>query len=310
MERRVDKITAIILNYIRWEDTAACVHSLKECTYPALEIVILDNDSPNDSVTHLKAQFSDIEVIQTGMNRGYTGGINYGIKYSQERGSDYILIINPDTLVEPDFLEPLVSALEKCPTAAATCGTIHCYPETSMIWYAGGRLIPCRGLAVHNKIPPLVKHSEIQDYRKVTFITGCLILLRTNLINIIGLQDERFFMYLDDIEYSARILKRGFDLLYVPGSKIYHRMDAHAKENPFKLYYSVRNRLLLIDAAFDGMTRIVAKYYFIVIISYKLIVWRVFNLELYRAAIAGLYDYYNHNFGEGRGVKRFLYNED
>jgi GT2 family glycosyltransferase len=147
--------------------------------------------------------------------------------------------------------------------------------------------------------------SALGETRSVTFITGCLALFRNSFLPDIGVQDERFFLYLDDIELSARIAGKGYDLLYVPGSVIYHRVLGEG-ENPLKLYYSVRNRLLLIRTGFTGPERLIACFYFHCVILAKLAVWRIAHPTFFRAAWMGLQDYYRGCFQEGRGVGKFL----
>ncbi|MDD8018327.1 MAG: glycosyltransferase family 2 protein [Bacteroidota bacterium] len=290
------KVVILLLNYLKWEDTTECIQSLLKCNYSNYEILIIDNASSNESVSKLKELFPSIPIHNTNKNRGYTGGVNFGMKKAIERKPEYVLVLNPDTIVTPDFLTQLVEGMELCPSAAAACGTIYHYPQSSKIWYAGGNLIPWRGLAVHNNVLPVMSKNE--KFRSVTFVTGCMVLLRTSVLAKIGEQDERFFLYLDDIEYSARILSKGFDLIYVPNSIIYHKW-IELDVSVHKLYYSVRNRLLLINTSFRGIPGNIARLYFIVVIVLKLIVWRVIRPSFYRAAALGIKDYFKGKFGEG-----------
>jgi len=301
----ISKVVIILLNYVKWQDTVTCIQSLSDCGYKNYEILIVDNASPNNSVLELAKRFPTIKICSTKKNCGYTGGINFGVMHALKSKPEYILVINNDTVVQPDFLDYLVAALEENKKAAAACGTIYCYHDKMRIWYAGGRFIPWRGLAVHDKRNALLVPEKLNGVRHISFITGCLILFRVSCLDEIGTEDERFFMYLDDIELSARILRKGYDLLYVPKAIIYHKV-AGEKENAFKLYYSVRNRLLLIKTAVAGGTKIVAYLYFLAIIGAKLVFWFFFNQRFFRAASAGLHDYFSNNLYMGRGVDNFL----
>jgi len=292
------KVTAIILNYLRWSETAECVRSLQASTYRPKEVLVIDNASPNDSEQALRREFPGLRILQTGKNLGYTGGINFGIEAVRASDPSYILILNPDTVVELSFLDHLVEAMEKCRSAAAACGTIHYLPPRPEAWYAGGRMIAWRGLAVHDTAPPA---EAGPDFVKTGFVTGCMLLLRTEFLDTTGTLDDRFFMYLDDIEYSARIRKKGFDLLYVPKSVIYHNV-VREDTSIHKLYYSVRNRFLLINTAFSGESRAVARVYFLAVLLLKLSIWRLLNPRFYRVARMGLKDYLGGAFGAGRGL--------
>jgi hypothetical protein len=295
-------VTAVVLNYDMTDDTVACVRSLQKATYDRLGILVVDNGSPGDAASRLRAELPGVEVRGTGRNLGYTGGINAGFRFARERPSDYLLVLNPDTEADPGFLEPLVQAMEADPRAAIAGGTVYALHDRTRVWYAGGRLVPWRGLAVHLRRGEELPPESLGEPRAVSFVTGCLALHRASLLNEIGEQDERFFLYLDDVDLSARVLRRGYRLLYVPRSVVHHRVLGEG-ESRLKLYYSVRNRLLLIDTAFPGPVRHVARLYFLAAIASKLAVWSVARRAFFEAAWAGLADYRRGRFGEGRGLR-------
>ena len=302
-------VTAIVLNYNLTDYTIDCVRSLRRVRYPSLDIIVVDNGSTDQPVAVLREKLPGVDVRSTGENLGYTGGVNAGFRHALETNPDYILVLNPDTVVEPDFLTHLVGAMEERPTAAGACGTIYTDHDRLLAWYAGGRMIPCRGLAVHEHMNRRLDPSSLGSPRPVSFITGCMILFRASALAVTGLEDERFFMALDDIEFSARIQRKGFELLYVPRSIIYHKVFGE-KESPFKAYYSVRNRLLLIRTAWGGVVRLVASAYFLSAIIPKLALWFFLKRPFFHAARMGLADYWGGRFGKGRGVAAFRYRED
>jgi len=302
--RSAPSVTAVILNYNVSEYTTACVRSLQRVKYPALKILVVDNASTDSSLERLSTALSGIELRSTGSNQGYTGGVNAGLRWARETEPDYILVLNPDTEVQADFLDHLVGGLEAHPHAAAACGTIYSYHQPTEIWYAGGRMIAWRGLAIHEDKGSCKPPEALGGPRTVSFITGCMVLYRVSALDRIGTQDERFFLYLDDIEMSARIARKGFELLYVPRAVIHHHVEGE-QTNPFKVYYSVRNRLLLIRTAFSGLGRVVAAAYFVGVIAMKMLVWIFSNRAFFRAAAMGLEDSFRGRFGEGRGLQTF-----
>lgn len=303
------RVTIAILNYNLTDYTVDCITSLLAIRYPSPHILVVDNGSTVDSAPLLRERFPQIEVRSTGKNLGYTGGVNACFRFALERSPEYILVLNPDTEVDPDFLTHLVEAMEAHPRAAGACGTIYTNHDRTRVWYAGGRMIPWRGLAVHDHFDRHLDPALLGPPRTVTFITGCMILFRSTALAETGLEDERFFMCLDDIEFSARIQRHGYDLLYVPRAIIYHKVFGE-KESPFKLYYSVRNRLLLVTTAFRGLTRIAGVVYFLPVITLKLLVWSMTRRPFFRAGAMGLVDFARGNFGRGRGVDAFRYRED
>jgi GT2 family glycosyltransferase len=300
----IPKVVVTVLNYNRHQDTIDCINSLLKCSYPQFDILVVDNGSTDGSFGRIKAAHPGIEMMSTHKNLGYTGGVNICIELAKARLPEYIMVLNNDTLVEPDFLNYLVQALELHHSAAAASGTILAEHDRETIWYAGGKMIPWRGLAVHCRKGSKLDRTKLGFVRKVTFVTGCMILFRTSMIDVAGLEDERFFMYLDDIELSFRIQKRGLDLLYVPESVIYHKV-LNDTDSALKLYYSVRNRLLFITVALTGPVGTIAALYFLLVICVKILYWKLTNPSFYKAATFGIHDFFGRTFYEGRGISEF-----
>lgn len=299
------KVVIILLNYCNWQDTVECIDSLQQITYSNYEIVLIENGSTDDSEAILRNRFPYIIMLQTGNNLGYTGGINVGMRHAMTMNSEYVLLLNNDTVVDPDFLTKLVEAMGQFPGAACSTGTIYYYPEKQRIWYAGGKMILWRGLAVHFTTTENTALHVVSGTKQVTFISGCLMLLRTSMIESIGFQDERFFMSLDDIEYSMRIQNKGYTLIYVPASIIYHKARGDSK-SLFTLYYSIRNRLLFINTSLPPLFRHIAKIYFICVMTFKLFWWSLTNRIFFRIAWCALVDYFSGEFYRGRGLSTFI----
>lgn len=296
-------VSIVLLNWNDFYNTSECLQSLRECTYEPMHILVVDNGSFDDSVERICESFPEVELIRSPRNLGFTGGVNLAIKHLWNRDISYILLLNNDTLVEKDFLFPLVEAMESNPDVVGSCGTIYAYHERDLVWYAGGRMIPWRGLAVHEHKGEKIPQSALGSPRNVDFITGCMTLLRRGALKSDRVEDERLFAYYDDIELSARLLKDGHRLLYVPRSIIYHKV-VNEKESALKVYFSVRNRLLLIKTSFPGMMGLVAKCWFSLAMSVKMGVWAFTKRSLFRAALLGLQDYLASNYYEGRGLSR------
>ena len=300
------RVVVTVLTYNLSKDTIECVKSLQDIDYPSCTIHVVDNGSTDGSFERLKDALPGVPVHSTGRNLGYTGGVNACLRYAKEDDPAYVLVLNNDTVVTPQFLRHLVHAMEKEPGAAAACGTIYCHHDPERVWFAGGRMVPWRGLALHDHAGEILKPEELGEPKKTDFLNGCMVLFRTSVLDQIGGEDERFFMVLDDIELSARIQKKGFSLLYVPRSIIYHKVLGEDL-SPFKIYYAVRNRFLLINVAFEGFDRVIARLYFSSVIVAKLLYWRVANPKFFRATWYGIQDYRKGRFGAGRGVTEFVY---
>ena len=122
------RVGIVLVNWNSYEDTAACLHSLAEITYPNVEIIVVDNASRDESATKLHAEFPGITFLQSKENAGFTGGNNLGIEYALHTNCDQVLLLNNDTFVLPGFLEPLLDRMESNSKIAAVSGKIYYAP--------------------------------------------------------------------------------------------------------------------------------------------------------------------------------------
>ncbi|MGB2869444.1 MAG: glycosyltransferase family 2 protein [Bacteroidota bacterium] len=299
--KRGPHVTAVVLNYNRAQDTVECVASLKKSKHRNLDVIVVDNGSTDASGEIFRRKLSGVKILMTGKNLGFAAGNNEGIRFAFKRGADYVLVLNNDTIVERDALTELVGALEQDKTAAGATGIICSFPAKDRIWYGGGDFVRWRVAGFTRKVGDLYEPAMKNSPEPVTFMSGCMMLLRTSVLKNVGLFDERFFMYHEDAELSMRLVSAGYRLLYVPASRIYHKA-VHLGDTPFHMYYSVRNRFLLAQQTTTGAVRLVGKAYYCAAIGFKMLVWFVTRRDLFRAAWLGLVDYRRNVFHEGRGL--------
>lgn len=241
------KVFIILLNYKGVEDTLQCVKSLEEIDYTNYEIVIVDNASPDNSFEVLKENLgSKHMVMSSGRNGGFAFGNNVGIEYALKNGAEYILLLNNDTIVEKDFLKPLVSSLEADSFIGISTGLILNYFNKEKVWFAGGELNWKKFYGYH-----LYENNNIEDIkdknksRVITFATGCLMLIRAKVLTEVGLLPEEYFMYYEDVDYCAKVQEKGYKIFYNPSSIIYHKISASTGEgeSPFAVAWNTRNRI-------------------------------------------------------------------
>jgi GT2 family glycosyltransferase len=266
------KISAVILNWNQADLTIACLNSLlsakrgKEIT---LEIILVDNHSNEETITKLKKYFDQARfqkrsqkvsfvLIENKDNLGFTGGNNRGIKQALKNGADYIFILNNDTVIAPDCLITLVKAAGDHPKVGIFSPKIYYAPgfefyqdryadseKGKVIWYAGGEVDWVNVLGCHLGVDE-VDQGQFDEQKEIFFATGCAFLSRREVFEQISLFDERFFLYLEDLDFSLRAIKAGFRVLFVPGAVVYHKNAASSGGSGSRLqnYYLTRNRLL------------------------------------------------------------------
>ncbi len=244
-------VAAILLNWNTPEYTAACINSLKQyCDKDLFDIIVADNGSTDNSVSILKAQFTDVVFIDNKENLGFAEGNNRALIYSMEHGYTYSLLINTDTLVDEDIISALSQHLDKHPDAAAVQPAIYWIHDKSKIWNGEGGFNALIGLVRSDTKTPAP--DDLASFKKAKWVTGCCVLLRNSALQKSGLLNSKFFLYYEDVELSYRLRDNGFELHYLPSVKMYHEAGVSAKLSPQKKegflspvihYYVSRNHI-------------------------------------------------------------------
>ena len=243
------KVFIILVNYNGVTDTLECIKSLESIYYKNYEIVVVDNDSTDNSLHILKEKIGyKHHVISSNKNGGFAFGNNIGIRYALEKGADYVLLINNDTTVEPDFLDELVNSMEKNDECGITTGLILNYYDKNLVWYAGGEINWNRFYGYHKHENENINRLRLYE-NEVSFATGCLMLIRSEVITKVGELPEEYFMYYEDVDYCANIQENGYKIYFNPKSIIYHKISATSgeSESPFAITWNTRNRVNFIN---------------------------------------------------------------
>ncbi|MEX2115992.1 MAG: glycosyltransferase family 2 protein [Bacteroidota bacterium] len=237
-------VFAVVLNWNDLASTCACVRSLERVSYSRLKIVVVDNGSTDGSVRALQQDFKGHAVLCLDENGGYAKGNNEGIRYALAKGAEFILLLNNDVVVQPNFLQPLVEAAESNPGAGMLTGKAYLADSPGQLYATAGHFRRWRC----NMAP--IPRSAADDPTEITAASGCFLFIRKGVFEKVGFLNERFFLYFEDLEFSRRV-SRGFAMHYVPASVIHHKSGAGSgwgSYTPLYLFYSARNRFL----AFHG----------------------------------------------------------
>lgn len=237
-------VYAVVLNYNGAEDTVKCVRSLQQSGYTNLSIVIVDNASPDGSGDILAAAFPELPLLRERSNTGYAGGNNAGIRYALKNKADFVLIINNDVEVERGFLEPMVAILDRDAEIGVVSPKVFYTSAPTEIFSAAGEFsrLYCTGLNTNRK-EEVLKSTTLEC--DVDYVCGVLLLVRSALFANVGLLDERFFMYFEDLEFSHRVLTR-YRMVYTARAIAYHKSGGGKGWKSYTelyLYYHTRNRL-------------------------------------------------------------------
>ena len=236
-----ENLYIILVNYCNPCITVDCITSLKKTGIEMSHIIVVDNSSPDDSLEVLK-DIEGIILIPSKKNGGFSYGNNIGIKYALEHDCTCVILLNNDTIVAEDFLDKIFED----DGTNVTVPKIYYYSDPKILWYAGGRIDYKKGLQVHfgdglKDAPRFSKQIEV-DYA-----TGCCMMIPRTVLDKVGLLDENYFMYWEDMDYSLRLKNSGIKIHYLPEAKIWHKVGmSGGSQSKMAIYYSNRNRFFLL----------------------------------------------------------------
>lgn len=262
------RVGIILVNYKGFGDTLECIASLSRLEYENRCIYLVDNASPDGSGERLEAELEKgenaelvgVELILLEKNLGFAGGNNVAIRHALEDGADMIWLLNNDTVVRPDSLSSLVQSMGVYPEAGI-CGSKIYFYNSSRLWYAGGN-INVWGSCSHRGDSELDDDGSRYSIRdEVGYMTGCSMLIRREVCEEIGLLDEQFFLYYEDVEYCMRARRLGWKAIYDPSSIIWHKVSASSNSQyrdhaPIVDYYDTRNRILFVRKCYFSYRKI------------------------------------------------------
>ncbi len=248
------KLSVIIVNYNVQHFLEQCLHSVRKASKNvSTEIFVVDNNSVDGSIPMLKSKFSEVQLIENKKNTGFSFANNQAIKIAK---GEYILLLNPDTVVEEDTFEKIVAFMDSQPDAGGLGvkmldGKAKFLPESK-------RGLPTPMVAFYkmiglSKIFPKSKtfgryHLGFLDEDKiheVEILSGAFMLLRKTVLDKVGLLDEAFFMYGEDIDLSYRIILGGYKNYYFPETRIIHYKGESTKKSSINYVFVFYKAMVL-----------------------------------------------------------------
>ncbi|MBE0646847.1 MAG: glycosyltransferase family 2 protein [Bacteroidales bacterium] len=275
-------VSIISIHFNHADVTCKMLESLTKVSYPNLEVIVIDNGSTQDS-SIIPESFPDITFIKSGENLGFAGANNLGICMSKGK---YILLLNNDTVVTPDFLEPLVSKMESDATIGAVSPKIRFFFKPKIIQFAG--LTNINPYTVRSKGYGYGEEDKGQfDQDQVSaYAHGAAMMVSREVIEKVGLMSIAFFLYYEELDWGFRIRQAGYKIYYVHNSLIYHLESVSTgAQSPFKIYYMNRSRILYMRRNVKGPKSIIPILFLLFITIPKNLCIYLFKgrIDLFRA---------------------------
>jgi len=231
------RASVVIVNYNGRRHLQACLGSLLS-DRPNYEIILVDNGSTDGSVEYVERAFPEVGVIRNATNGGFGHGSNLGLRHAR---GEYVAFLNPDTAVEPGWLDSLVAALDENPDAALATSKIVLVNNAGRINTCGNE-VHCSGLTLCRGMG--LERGAFDEPDEVGAVSGAAFAARRSILEQLGGFDPSFFLYMEDTDLSWRVRLAGQRCLYVPQSVVHH--DYRLRFGPRKTFYQERNRYVML----------------------------------------------------------------
>ncbi len=235
-------VYVVTLTWNRRQDTIDCLASLTRMTYPNYQVLVVDNASSDGTPDAIRDLFPEAELLANDRNHGFQGGFNIGMRHALKCGAQFILVINNDTIVQPDMLDELM-AYAGAPDVGMLAPKIFYFAEPTRIWSVGGDRHPITFEVTH-KGDGQLDCGQWDQVIERDFLTGCAILISVELLKRIGLFDTGYHpAYYEDADLCVRARNAGFRLLLVPSARMWHKVASSSggADSPYERYLMARH---------------------------------------------------------------------
>jgi GT2 family glycosyltransferase len=241
-------VAVIVLNWNGTEDTVECLRSLLRVDYRRCEVVVVDNGSRESPRERVQREFPSVTYLETPLNLGYAGGNNVGIRHALAQGHDYVFVLNNDTIVEPDFLTQAVAVAESTPLLGVLGIKILAFDRPGRVWVAYGQV------TYRQSLVRLIGYYEEDDGAfetqvDVDWVPGTAMLFPRHALERVGLFDETFFAYHEDVDWCTRARELGLRVIFTPRARIHHKGHRSSGGKGYvtpRQYLAGRNMVLFV----------------------------------------------------------------
>lgn len=238
-----DKLLVIILHFGSIEDTLECIRSLQQYIQSiGLDIFVVNNGPDRDVEAVLKAAHPNVTYHYAGRDTGFAAGNNIALRIGIDRGYEYALLLNNDTVAEQDFILPLLDAMRADAGVAMAGPAMYYHSDKNKLWSLGGKIKWWNGgLGGETDLNKLSSGCHDTDY-----LPGACILVRMHALQKIGLMSEAYFLGVEEADWAIEARRAGFRVVACPQSVLLHKVGVSAQEAPELIYNAVRNRFVYL----------------------------------------------------------------
>ena len=238
---------AIVLSWNGRDDTMECLEALGKVIDPPVQVVCVDNGSTDGSVEAVRDRYPEAHLIENGRNLGFSGGCNVGIRWALDQGARWVVLVNNDATIAPDAIQGFAAAAERHQRAGILAGKVLFADRPDRIWFAGQRFLAWLGYSGRHRGEGRRDGPRYSQERSTDRATGALMAVSRRLIEEVGLLDEGLFAYLEDVDWSLRARAAGFEVVFIPSARAWHRVGASTEGPAHNSYYGTRNMIVVCE---------------------------------------------------------------
>lgn len=234
------RVCITVLGYNNIHDTLECLESIRQLEGGQFPVLFVDNGSEDNSSDIVKKHFPSVHVLRLPSNLGFSGGTNKGLEWVCEKDYEFCLILNNDVMLDQAMVNEMLSVADNHENCAVVMPRIMFIPpkvktrgSRKNIWSDGG---------YYRKFPPTIKLKDnrrninFEVPRTIEFAPGCALLIRCEVLEIVGSFDERFFLFYEDWDFSIRVREACFSIWCAPAATLFHKVSMSTMKKPY-LYW-------------------------------------------------------------------------
>ncbi len=282
---RLDDISLIIVNYNASHEIMALLGSIEQAGYTDLEIIVVDNGSPSDQINDIAERYPNVICQTSKTNLGFAGGNNLGYQYATK---ELLFFVNPDTRIQSNFFEPILDYFNTHTKIGLLSPRIMYEEGKDIVQYAGTSAMHPITLRTKTAGKGESMCDQFKNISTTFFGHGAAMFVPRHVIELVGLMDESYFLYYEELDWCQRIRNHGFDIIYFGNSEIIHLESISVgKESPLKIYYMSRNRLHFAKKHFSSFYICLNFLYALLVLLPKAIVTYFKDPKLLKAWLQG-----------------------
>ncbi len=269
------RVAVILVNYGQWELTEKCIDSLDQSSGVDIRITLVDNCSPGPVPPWVRIR-KDLRFIQMNENIGFAGGNNAGFHASVEDQAEYTFFLNNDAEVLPETVHNLAGYLGENTGTGIAAPAVYWASDPERLWSAGGKFVKRKMRFEQVDIPD--KEYTPSEGVPVDFVSGCALMIGTDLFSRIGCFREDFFMYYEDADLCRKVIEQGYSVDVLPSETVLHSVakGSGGELSRIAIYFSERNRILLSRDMLTPSMRFIFMVYktaVLMVLTMKFLLW-------------------------------------